>query len=152
MYCFYGSSPSAVSLLLSRPDIYKPDGKWVDISVWVMPIEIANLMLSMLILNWKVYPIWTTEFAELSLKKSPCKSLLKSTRIKQTIQEGKHHLLLKKIHWQELMWYLRLGSGCFLFCFVLLGFFFVLFCLVCFLLLLFSLVKKECLFGLGDSV
>lgn len=61
-----------------------------------MSIEIDNLMLSMLILNWTVYPIWTTEFAELSLKKSPCKSLLKSARIKQTIQAGQIPSSLEK--------------------------------------------------------
>lgn len=59
-------------------------------------MEIDNLMLSMLILNWKVYHIWTTEFAELSLKKSPCKSLLKSARIKQTIQAGQIPSSLEK--------------------------------------------------------
>lgn len=60
----------------------------------------------MLILNWKVYPVWTTEFAELSLKKIPCKPLLKSTRKKQTAQAGQDHLLLNKIYCEELILYL----------------------------------------------
>jgi len=45
VYCFHGSCLSAVLLLLSRQDACKPDGKWADISVWIVPDVIDNLVL-----------------------------------------------------------------------------------------------------------
>lgn len=45
VYCFHGSSLLAVLLLLSRLDTYKPDGKWADVSVWIVPgiIDVLKL-------------------------------------------------------------------------------------------------------------